>query len=270
MNFNERLASICNHKNSYVCVGLDVDIEKIPPFMQSDPDALYNFSKAIIDATLEYTAAYKINTAFFEAYGKSGWDALERIAALLPDSVIRIADAKRADIGNTSRRYAHAFFRTMPFDAITVNPYLGYDAVAPFIEESEKGAFILCITSNPGGADFQHLNDGTMMLFEKVASTTQSWNQNKNCGLVTGATKPDELKKVRELAPELPLLIPGIGAQGGDLQSSVTHALTSPNDTALFNSSRGIIYGASDKSFADVAGEKARELRDSINQCIEF
>ncbi|MBN2008331.1 orotidine-5'-phosphate decarboxylase [candidate division KSB1 bacterium] len=270
MSFNSRLAQICQTKKSYVCVGLDVDIEKMPAFLRSEADPLYVFSKAIIEATADYVAAFKINIAFFEAYGKAGWDALERIVASLPENVIRIADAKRADIGNSSQRYAHAFLHAMPFDAITVNPYLGYDSVKPFIENTDKGAFILCITSNPGSNDFQHFNNGDEQLFEKVARTVSHWNTLENCGLVTGATHPEELARVRQLAPNLPLLIPGIGAQGGDLELSVKNALTSANDKALFNSSRGIIYSASDHSFAEKAGKSAGELQRAINNALIF
>jgi orotidine-5'-phosphate decarboxylase len=265
MSFNERLSQICHNKNSYVCVGLDVEVDKMPPFLRSEPDALFAFSKAIIEATIDHVAAYKINIAFFEAYGAAGWDALTRIVSRLPDSVIRIADAKRADIGNTSRRYAQAFFKQMNFDAITVSPYMGYDSIAPFIEDPEKGAFILCVTSNPGSQDFQHVSDGKERLFEKVARTVVQWNRLKNCGLVTGATHPDELARVRKLAPELPLLIPGIGAQGGDLEQSVKDALSTPDSTALFNSSRGIIYSAANESYAELAGKKAHELQQAIN-----
>ncbi len=269
MNFNAKVLDICRRKRSFVCVGLDVDLEKIPAALQREPDALFIFSKAIIEATVPFAAAYKINTAFFEAYGKKGWDALERISALLPDDVIRIADAKRADIGNTSRRYARAFFDEMPFDALTVNPYLGSDAVAPFLERPDKGAFILCVTSNRGAVDFQHCSDGREKLYERVARYVMEWNTNRNCGLVTGATHPDELGRIRKIAPGIPLLIPGIGAQGGDLEKAVNRAIQTNDDTALINSSRGIIYASSDSSFAECAAKQAEMLRNTINQIVK-
>ena len=266
MIFNKKINSICKEKNSHVCVGLDVDINKIPPFLRTESNPLVVFCKAIIDATIEYTAVYKINIAFFEAYGIKGWQALKEIVDYLPASVIKIADAKRGDIGNTSKMYAKAFFEELSFDSITVNPYLGYDSVAPFLDNPEKGAFILCVTSNKGSFDFQRIYDGSNYLYEKVAAKIVRWNKNNNCGLVVGATHPDELKIVRNITPGLPFLIPGIGAQGGDLQNSVQNAFIGPNDCAVFNSSRGIIYSSNDKDFAEVAAQKAMELRDSINQ----
>lgn len=266
MSFNDRFHKICQTKNSHVCVGLDVDINKIPPFLRHTDDPLFEFSKAIIEATVEFVAAFKINTAFFEAHGHSGWLILEKIVNYLPTSVIKIADAKRADIGNTSRMYARAFFDKLSFDAITVNPYLGSDAIAPFIENKEKGAFVLCITSNKGAVDFQHAKDDTQFLYERVAIKVKDWNNNDNCGLVVGATYPYQLKQVRNLAPGLPFLIPGIGVQGGDLALAVKFGLAKPSDDAIFNSSREIIYSSNDKNFAETAAQKTLELRDEINR----
>lgn len=266
MSFNARLAEICYNKKSHVCVGLDVDVEKLPLLLRDTNDALVKFSKAIIDATREYTAAYKINIAFFEARGVDGWRALENVVEYLPQNVIRIADAKRADIGNTSRMYARAFLKELPFDAVTVNPYLGIDGIEPFIEDSEKGVFILCLTSNKSAGDFQYKESNGYHLFEDVAMKSISWNVRDNCGLVVGATKAEQLRRVRTLAPGVPFLIPGIGAQGGDLELSVKNVFVSNGDQAIFNSSRGIIYASGEKNFADVAAEKARLLRDQINE----
>ncbi len=265
MTFNERLNHICNQRDSLVCVGLDVDLKKVPSFILGKDEPLVYFSKAIIDATLEFAAAYKINTAFFESYGAKGWQSMTQIVKYLPADVIKIADAKRGDIGNTSRMYAQAFFSELPFDAITVNPYLGGDSVAPFIEDEENGAFILCHTSNKGANDFQKMSDGENMLFERVAKQVQMWNSRRNCGLVVGATYPEELKHIREIAPELPFLVPGLGAQGGDLDLVIKYATNEDGLGAIFNSSRGIIYASNDNDFADVAGQKAREMRDDIN-----
>lgn len=265
MNFNERLNNICDQRNSLVCVGLDVDLKKVPPFILEKENPLVYFSKAIIDATLEYAAAYKINTAFFESYGAKGWQAMTQIVNYLPEDVIKIADAKRGDIGNTSKMYAQAFFSELTFDAITVNPYLGSDSVSPFIENEENGAFILCHTSNKGANDFQKISNGENMLFERVAKKVQIWNTKSNCGLVVGATYPDELRHIREMVPELPFLVPGLGAQGGDLDLVIKYATNKDGLGAIFNSSRGIIYASNREDFADVAGQKAREMRDEIN-----
>lgn len=269
MSFNERLNQICRKKNSLVCVGLDVDLNKVPAFILEKKEPLVYFCHAIIDATLPFSAAYKINTAFFEAHGVSGWAALSKVAAYLPDDVIKIADAKRGDIGNTSQMYARAFFQTMNFDAITVNPYLGYDAVAPFLEDENKGVFILCHTSNKGAADFQKFSDGKKALFELVAEQVQLWNVRNNCGLVVGATFPDEMKHVRILAPELPFLVPGLGAQGGDFELAVRYAINENGLGAIFNFSRGIIYSSTGADFAEAAGTKTKQIREDIIRIIE-
>lgn len=265
MTFNEKFIKICNATNSHVCVGLDIDLDKIPSFLKKSHDPLFEFGKAIIDTTAEFAAAFKINTAFFEAYGVAGWQALSKIANYLPNTVLKIADAKRGDIGNTSKMYARAFFQELPFDAITVNPYLGFDSIAPFIEHEEKGVFILCVTSNEGANDFQNMSDGKQCLFERVAIKTLQWNNRNNCGLVVGATHPTELKRVRDIAPGLPFLVPGIGKQGGDLAMAVKFSMVNPNDGAIFNSSREIIYASSNKDFAEVAAQKTLALKDSIN-----
>ena len=269
MTFNERFNQICSKRNSLVCVGLDVDLKKIPEFILKKRDPQVYFSKAIIDATIEYAAAYKINTAFFEAYGAAGWEAMTSIVKYLPEDVIKIADAKRADIGNTSRMYAQAFFQTLNFDAITVNPYLGYDAVAPFLEDEKRGAFILCHTTNKGAADFQKFSDGNKALFEVVAEKVQKWNKKNNCGLVVGATYPEEMKHVRSLVPELPFLVPGLGAQGGDFELAIQYATTEDGLGAVFNFSRGIIYSSDAENFADAAGKKAKKLKEDITKISE-
>ncbi len=269
MSFNERLNQVCTEKNSLVCVGLDVDLKKVPSFILEKKEPLVYFCQAIIAATLPYAAAYKINTAFFEAYGVSGWEAMSKVAAYLPDDVIKIADAKRGDIGNTSQMYARAFFQEMNFDAMTVNPYLGYDAVAPFFEDENKGAFILCHTSNKGAADFQKFSDGKKALFERVAEQVQLWNVRHNCGLVVGATFPEEMKRVRSLAPELPFLVPGLGAQGGDFELAVRYATDPQGLGAIFNFSRGIIYHSAGEDFAEAAGNMARQIRDDIAKIVK-
>ncbi len=264
MTFNERLNEVCTKRNSLVCVGLDVDLNKIPKFILEKKAPQVYFSQAIIDTTIEYAAAYKINTAFFEAYGSKGWEAMSKIVNYLPDDVIKIADAKRGDIGNTSRMYARAFFSELNFDAITVNPYLGHDAIAPFLENEEKGVFILCHTTNKGAEDFQKFSNGEKKLFELVAQQVQKWNVRNNCGLVVGATYPEEMKHIRNLVPELPFLIPGLGAQGGDFDLAITYATNEKGVGAIFNFSRSIIYSSDGEDFATVAGEKAKQMRDDI------
>lgn len=265
MNFNEQLNQICQQRDTLVCVGLDVDLNKIPKFILKKSDPQVYFSHAIIDATIEFTAAYKINSAFFEACGTKGWEAMAKIARYLPENVIKIADAKRGDIGNTSKMYARAFFKEMNFNAITVNPYLGNDAVAPFLENEENGVFILCHTTNKGAADFQKFSDGKTALFELVAEKVLQWNTRENCGLVVGATFPEEMKHVRNIAPDLPFLVPGLGAQGGDFDLAIKYATNEQKQGAIFNFSRSIIYGSSGENFAEIAGEKTKQMRDEIN-----
>lgn len=264
--FNTRLNDLIKKKKSLVCVGLDTDIEKIPSFLLTELDPLYVFNKAIIEATHEYAAAFKINIAFYESLGLPGWDLLERTLTMIPKNVILIADAKRADIENTGRKYAETYFKTYNFDAITVNPYMGMDSVTPFLEYEQKGVFILCLTSNPGSTDFQYLKVDDEPLFLKVAQKIVEWNfLYGNCGLVVGGTHPNEVKAVRDLAPSLPFLVPGIGAQGGNLEKVVEYATDAKGLSALINASRTILYASSDKDFAEVAREKAKQLRDQIN-----
>lgn len=266
MNFNQRFLEICRKQNSLVCVGLDTDLAKIPAFLHRTDDPVFEFNKAIIEATSDFVAAYKPNLAFYEALGVRGLQSLEKTLRYIPDGIVKLADAKRGDIGNTAKMYADAFFRHFGFDALTVNPYLGFDSVAPFLTDESKGVFILCLTSNPGSKDFQYQTDGTRRLYERVAEKVNAWNEKGNCGLVVGATHPDELQRVRELAPDLPFLIPGIGAQGGDLEASVRYGTNAAGEMALFNSSRGIIYKSVKEDFATVAGQEASNLRDLINQ----
>ncbi|MBN1347949.1 orotidine-5'-phosphate decarboxylase [candidate division KSB1 bacterium] len=266
MNFTQKVKSICIRQHSLLCVGLDTDIARIPEFLRRETDAIFEFNKAIIDATCSFAAAYKPNLAFYEALGPAGWQALERTVQYIPEGILKIADAKRGDIGNTAKLYAKAFFDRFDFDAVTINPYLGTDAVLPFLEREDKGGFVLCLTSNPGSKDFQYLTDGQQTLYERVLEKVHSWNDRRNCGLVVGATHPDELKAIRAAAPGLPILIPGIGAQAGDVEASVRFGTDENGELALFNSSRGIIYKSGGKDFAEVAATEARRLRDQINK----
>ncbi len=267
MNFKERFQQITEAQNSLLCVGLDPDIKRLPESVKSDPDPLFKFCSEIVNSTKHVAAAFKPNFAFFEAHGSKGWAALEKLVALIPDNIIKLADAKRADIGSTSEMYARAIFENLGFDAVTVNPYLGRDAVEPFLQWPEKGAIILGITSNPGSRDFQHLQAGSEPVYKTVIrQVTENWNAQNNCGLVVGATHPQELAEVRKLAPGMPFLIPGIGAQGGDLEQSVLNGTDESGGLALFNSIRCIIYKSSVSDFAEVAGREAELLKNQINE----
>ncbi len=266
MNFQARARDIIRRKNSLLCVGLDTVVEKLPDSIRAADNPLFTFNKAIIDATADYAAAFKVNLAFYEAYGLQGWEALQQTFAYLPEDVLKIADAKRGDIGNTATMYARAIFDELGADAVTVNPYMGFDSAEPFLQDDEKGVFFLCLTSNPGSHDFQHFSNGDVCLYERVAETVNSWNVRGNCGLVVGATHPDELAAVRNLAPNLPFLIPGIGAQGGDLVASVKNGTDVNGSSALFNSSRAIIYASSGNDFAAAASEAAKLTRDQLNK----
>jgi len=265
MTFNERLKVLSEQKKSFLSIGLDVDMDRIPGFLLDFEAPILEFNKSIIHATSDVTVAYKLNTAFYEAYSVQGWRSLKKTLDLIPDSVIKIADGKRGDVAHSSQKYRDAFFKELSFDAVTVNPYMGYDAVAPFLEDKTKGVFVLCLTSNESAGDFQFFSDGKKYLFEKVAEKAVQWNKNGNCGLVVGATVPEHLKKIREIAPNLPVLIPGVGAQGGDLETSVKNAKDSENGGFLINSSRGILYRSDDFDFAKRSRAAAEKLRNDIN-----
>lgn len=251
-------------RRSLLCVGLDPDLQKLPAALPQSAAGVMTFCREIIAATRAFAAAFKINFAFFEALGKSGWEALQTVAAALPDDVIKIADAKRGDIGNTARLYADAVFRALPFDAVTVNPYLGEDAAQPFLEDASKGVFFLCRTSNAGSSAIQHFPDRTRPLYLHVAAQVREWNKNGNAGLVVGATHPRELQQVRQTSPELPFLIPGVGAQGGDLETAVRLGATATGDLAIINASRSIIFAETGKNFAEAAAREAEKMRETM------
>jgi orotidine-5'-phosphate decarboxylase len=265
MNFIEKLSNIVRKSNSLLCIGLDPDPTLMPERM-----GVFEFNKAIIDATADLVCAYKPQFAFYEALGEEGMDALRRTIKYIPRDILSIADAKRGDIGNTSRAYAQAIFSDLNCDAATINPYLGFDSIEPFIQYRDKGVFILCRTSNPGAKDFQSLlcqiDDGTRPLFEIVAIKAREWNTYGNIGLVMGATYPEELKHIRQSNPEMPLLIPGIGAQGGDIALTVRYGIDAKGERAIINSSRQILYASRNKDFAIAARRAAMALRDQMNQ----
>jgi orotidine-5'-phosphate decarboxylase len=265
MRFTEKLTSISQKNDSLVCVGLDTDLQRIPPSLLQEEDPQLAFNRMIIDATSDLVCAYKPNMAFYEARGSKGWEALKKTCEHVPKEIPIIIDAKRGDIGNTARMYAQAVFGELKGDAVTVNPYMGFDAVSPFLEYEEKCAFILCLTSNPGAKDFQFSLVEGRPLYELVAEKVASWNEKNNCAMVVGATHPEQLAKIREIVPHLPLLIPGIGAQAGDIEATVKFGTDKNGELAIINSSRGILYASSGEDFADAARNEAKRLRDSIN-----
>jgi orotidine-5'-phosphate decarboxylase len=264
MNFIEKLAATIRKNQSRLCVGLDPNPKLMPRGV-----GIFEFNKAIIDATCALVCAYKPQFAFYEALGQEGMEALRQTIHYIPDNIVIIADAKRGDIGNTSEAYAKAIFEDLNCDATTVNPYLGFDSIEPFIQYRNKGVFILCRTSNPGAADFQSLHCETENrlhpLFEIVAQKASQWNQYDNIGLVVGATYPEELKQIRQNHPKIPLLIPGIGAQGGDLALTVSYGADSRGERMIVNSSRQIIFASQGENFALAAHRAALTLRDQIN-----
>lgn len=264
MKFIEKLENAARKNNSLLCVGLDPDPALIPAEI-----SISDFNQAIVEATCDLVCAFKPNLAFYEALGDEGKDALKHTLKCIPQDIPVIADAKRADIGNTSKAYAKALFDVLGFDASTVNPYLGFDAIEPFLRYQDKGTFILCRTSNTGAKDFQSLlcetPKGTRSLYEIVAEKAQEWNTGGNIGLVVGATYPEELRTLREHHPDLPFLIPGIGTQGGDLALTMKYGLSPEGDRAIINSSRQIIYASRGKDFAAAARHAALSLKEEIN-----
>lgn len=250
-------------KRSFLCVGLDSELDKIPAFLLKKKDPVFEFNKLIIDATHKYSVAYKPNVAFYECHGAKGWSSLEAtvryISENFPDIFI-IADAKRGDIGNTSKMYARAFFGNMPFDAITVAPYMGEDSVTPFLSYDDKWVILLALTSNKGADDFQYHNEDGIKLFERVLSLSQKWGNLDNMMYVVGATHAEMLKDIRRIVPDHFLLVPGVGAQGGSLKDVARYGMNSKCGL-LVNSSRGIIFADSTENFNKVAGEKAKEVQ---------
>lgn len=276
MKFLEKLLAAERGNQSLLCVGLDPEPERLPETLRSLPveQGIVHFCRAIVEATAPYASAFKPNLAFFEVLGPAGLVALQEVVRAIPAHIPVVADAKRGDIGNTARNYAAAIFETYGCDAVTVNPYLGYDAVAPFLAHRDRGVLLLCRTSNPGARDFQDLTvqetDGSSRpLYEVVARRVQSWNEAGNCGLVVGATYPQELRTIRALCPELPILVPGIGAQGGDLAATVPSAVDARGERAMISVSRAILYADASPRYAETAASVARTFRDQINQALQ-
>ena len=260
------------HKKTFLCVGLDTDVDKIPEHLfDVTDDPVFEFNKQIIDATADLCVAYKLNLAFYESIGLEGWDALERtvdyIRSNYPDQFI-IADAKRGDIGNTSAMYARTFFGNMDFDAVTVAPYMGHDSVSPFLTYENKWTILLALTSNKGAFDFQYMEENGEKLFEKVLKTSKEWGSDENMMYVVGATKAEMLADIRKIIPNHFLLVPGVGAQGGSLQEVVKYG---KNDECglLVNSSRQIIYASSDVDFAEKAREEALKVQQEMAELLK-
>ena len=250
-------------------MGLDPD-----PALMPDGVSVFDFGRAIIEATCDLVCAYKLNFAFYEALDTVGLDAMKRTIRCVPDNIPVIGDAKRGDIGNTARAYARSIFDNYNFDATTVNPYLGFDSIEPFLRYQDRGVFVLCRTSNAGATDFQSLSSKVRgiyrPLFEIVALKVERWNTYGNLGLVVGATYPEELKMIRQSHPDMPILIPGVGAQGGDLASVVRYGANSEGEKTIINSSRQIIYASRGQDFAQAARRAATELRDQINEYLKM
>ena len=264
----KQLITQIKKKASFLCIGLDVDLDKIPSHLLETDDPIFEFNKQIIDATHDLAVAYKPNTAFYEAYGLAGWKSLEKTINYLNENypeIFTIADAKRGDIGNTSTRYAKAFFDNLAFDSLTVAPYMGQDSVEPFLAFKDKFTILLALTSNKGGLDFQGLETGDSNVFEHVLHKSLTWKNADQLMYVVGATKPEYFEKIRKIIPNHFLLVPGIGAQGGDLQAVCKYGL---NDDIglLVNSSRGIIYAGNKKDFAQKSREKALFLQQEMEE----
>jgi len=266
----EQLVSEIKRKNSFLCVGLDVDLNKIPKFLLDEEDPIFSFNKAIIDATHRYAVAYKPNIAFYEVYGLKGWKSLERTINYLNEnypSIFTIADAKRGDIGNTSTMYAKTFLKTLDFDSVTVAPYMGKDSVEPFLNFKDKHAILLTLTSNEGAFDFQTQKVNGKFLYQQVLETSKTWENSDRLMYVVGATKAEYFKEIREIVPNAFLLVPGVGAQGGNLQDVCKYGL-SENVGLLINSSRGIIYASNASDFAEAAAREASNLQKQMMQIL--
>lgn len=266
----KQLVTQIQQKQSFLCVGLDTDFDKIPKHLQSHPDAVFEFNKAIIDATKDLCVAYKINTAFYEAMGLKGWEAMEKTVNYIPTELFKIADAKRGDIGNTSSQYAKAFFETLNFDAITVAPYMGEDSIRPFLEYENKWTIVLGLTSNIGSKDFEQLkicsdakDKSNDFLFEQVLKKVTTWGNKDNLMFVVGATKASDLESIRQIIPDNFLLVPGVGFQGGSLKEVSKYGMNK-DCGLLVNASRAIIYASEEGDFATEARAIAQQYQNEM------
>ena len=266
MTYNQLFQTILE-KRSFLSIGLDTDLTRIPPHLLDTEDPIFEFNKAIIDATHDLCVAYKPNIAFYEAYGVEGWKSLEKTINYIPKGCLKLADAKRGDIGNTTKMYAEAFFNKLGCDAITVAPYMGIDSVSPFLEYPGKWTVILGLTSNKGSQDFQFLQSDGKELYKHVLSKSSQWGTAHNTMYVVGATHPENFKEIRDIVPDHFLLVPGVGAQGGSLEEVAKYGLNK-SCGLLVNSSRGIIYKSNGKDFAAAARSAALELQTQMDQIL--
>ena len=280
----DQLVQEIHQKRSYLCVGLDTDLDKLPAHLHDHPNAVFEFNRQVIDATKDYCVSYKINTAFYEAMGIKGWEALQQTVEYIPASHFTIADAKRGDIGNTSAQYAKTFFEIYGFDAVTVAPYMGEDSIRPFLDYADKVTIVLGLTSNKGSEDFEQLsvykkldplfNKGHLIqdpshefLYERVLKQVATWGNIDNLMFVIGATKTEQLAHIRKLLPEHFFLVPGVGAQGGNLEA-VSKAGLNKNAGLLVNASRAIIYASTGEDYAEAAGRVAKEYADEMKELL--
>lgn len=271
MNYSALVAEI-NKKQSFLCVGLDTDLEKIPAHLRNNSDAAFEFNKAIIDATAPYAVAYKPNTAFYECYGVAGWQSLEKTIAYIKENypqLFVISDAKRGDIGNTSKMYAKSAFEILKADAVTVAPYMGEDSVTPFLSYPDKWVILLALTSNKGAFDFQFFGQTDEALYQKVLKTSQTWATKEQMMYVVGATKADMLTSIRAIVPQHFLLVPGVGAQGGSLEDVARYGMTA-DCGLLVNSSRDILYADNSEKFAQAAAEKAQNMQKQMAELLRL
>ena len=269
MVFTERLRQIQSAQRSLLCIGLDVDLDKIPSHLKSLENPALEFNRCIIEATQDLVCAYKPNLAFYEAMGERGLKTLRETLAIIPETVMTIGDGKRGDIGNTAERYAFSLFHDFGFDSVTVNPYMGFDSVEPFLCNPDKGVFLLALTSNAGSKDFQRLRVSGRPLYEKIVRTAKKWNRNQNIGFVVGATHPKELQHIRKIVPDMPILIPGIGKQGGDLAASLRYGCDGNGQLAIVNASRSILYASSGKDFAEAARMEAQRTVEGMRKYLK-
>ena len=271
MRFVEKLRAVSRRNRSLLCVGLDVDPERVPLAVLESPGWIERFNRGIVEATADLVCAYKPNFGFYEALGVEGWEGLRRTMGAIPPDIPTIADAKRGDIGNTSAAYARAIFDDLGFDSVVLNPYVGQDGLEPFLRYDDRGLFILCKTSNPGSGDLQdlvvELRGERQPLYQAVARRVVEWNSRGNCGLVVGATYPLQLQEIRAIAPDLPILIPGIGAQTGSLEASVLHGTDARGELAVINVSRTIIYASGEADWQEAARGEALRVVEAMRAC---
>jgi orotidine-5'-phosphate decarboxylase len=272
LSFAEVLRQIQQEQNTLLCIGLDPDPDRLPTRLGTSPQAVLEFNRKIIESTTDLVCAYKVNLAFYEALGDEGWAILRKTVESVPKPILTIGDAKRGDIGNTAERSAHALFGDLKFSAVTVNPYMGFDSVEPYLKYHERGVFVLTLTSNPGSKDFQRLKTGLKPLYERIAHAAKKWDGGGNVGLVVGATHPKELKRIRSVVPTMPLLIPGIGQQGGDLRQVVRYGCDRKGLSAVINVGRSVIFASREPDFASTVRKEAMMVRDEIRmiQAEEF